>query len=60
MSLGNFFKPAPNLRPMLNLGCLFDIPTGRYRRGKNGEHILNAGLALLADCTAEPELWLGI
>lgn len=22
--------------------------------------ILNAGLALLADCTAEPELWLGI
>lgn len=47
MSLGNFFKSAPSLRPMLNIGCLMDIPTGRYRKGKNGEHILNGGLSYL-------------
>lgn len=45
MLMGNFFKPAPTLRPMLNLGCLFDIPTGSYRLGKHGESILNGGLA---------------
>lgn len=45
MSFDNFFKKAPSLRPMLNLGCLFDIPTGRYRKGVHGEHILNGGLS---------------
>lgn len=47
MSLGNFFKSVPSLRPMLNIGCLMDIPTGRYRKGKHGEHILNGGLSYL-------------
>jgi len=28
---------------MLNVGCLFDIQTGRYYRGKHGESILNGG-----------------
>jgi hypothetical protein len=32
---------------MLNLGCLFDIPTGRYYLGKHGESILNGGLSHL-------------
>lgn len=45
MSLNKRFKPAPKIRPMLNVGCLFDIPTGAYRLGKHGEHILNGGLS---------------
>jgi len=44
--IGNF-KKAPVLRPFLNLGCLFDIPTGTYLWGKYGECILNGGLAHL-------------
>ena len=44
--IGNF-KKAPTLRPLLNLGCLFDIPTGTYLKGEHGEHILNGGLAYL-------------
>ena len=30
-------------RPMLNVGCLMDIPTGRYLPGKHGESILTGG-----------------
>lgn len=45
MELDDFFEQAPRLRPFFNLGCLFDIPTGRYFEGKNGEMILNGGLA---------------
>lgn len=41
------FEAAPPLRPFLNLGCLFDIPTGKYHTGKDGESILNGGLAYL-------------
>lgn len=40
-------KKAPAIRPLLNIGCLFDIQTGRYFKGKHGEHILNGGLAHL-------------
>lgn len=39
-----FFQEAPEIRPSLNIGCLFDIPTGSYFIGKNGESILNGGL----------------
>ncbi len=42
---GNFITPAPKMRPLLNLGCLFDIPTGRYFKGRRGESILSGGLA---------------
>lgn len=45
MSFLNRFKPAPTVRPRLNLGCLFDIPTGSYKIGKHGESILNGGLS---------------
>lgn len=45
MSFANRFKSAPAIRPFLNLGCLFDIPTGSYKTGKHGESILNGGLA---------------
>lgn len=30
-----------------NIGCLFDIPTGKYVRGQRGESIMNGGLPLL-------------
>lgn len=34
-----------NFRPRLNVGCLFDIMTGRWVTGSRGESILNGGLA---------------
>lgn len=43
--LQQFFVAAPKLRPQLNIGCLHDIPNGRYMRGRHGESILNGGLA---------------
>ena len=30
-----------------NIGCLLDIPTGKYVKGQKGENILNGGLSLL-------------
>lgn len=45
MSLKNHFKKAPKLRPQLNIGSVFDLPNGRYYIGKQGESILNGGLA---------------
>lgn len=47
MNLGNYFQAAPKLRPQLNIGCLHDIPNGRYHRGRHGESILNGGLAYI-------------
>lgn len=41
------FKPAPAVKVMINIGALFDIPTGKYLKGKYGESILNGGLAFL-------------
>lgn len=41
----SLFKKSPSVRPLLNLGCLMDIPTGRYRVGVHGESTLNGGLA---------------
>lgn len=45
MELDDFFEQAPRLRPYFNLGCLFDLPTGRYYKGKRGEMIMNGGLS---------------
>lgn len=45
--LSDFFQAAPRVRPSLNIGCLFDIPTGRYLKGKHGEYILNGGLSYI-------------
>lgn len=47
LNFNEYFADAPRVRPQMNLGCLFDIPNGRYHRGKNGESILNGGLAHL-------------
>jgi len=41
------FIKTPRVRPLLNIGCLFDIPTGRYITGAHGESILNGGLSHL-------------
>lgn len=38
---------APNLKVMINIGALFDIPTGKYQFGIHGESILNGGLGFL-------------
>lgn len=47
MSMLKNFKKAPTIRPLLNMGCLFDIPTGTYLKGKHGESILNGGLSYI-------------
>lgn len=38
------FKPAPSISPLLNLGCLFDVRSGRVMKGQFGENIINGGL----------------
>lgn len=47
MSILSRFVRAPSIRPMLNIGCLFDISTGTYVKGANGESILNGGLSYI-------------
>lgn len=37
-------KPAPPVKPLINIGCLMDVPTGNFELGLNGEAILNGGL----------------
>lgn len=44
MSFNAKFKGLSGFRPMLNLGCLQDIPTGQYVMGVKGESILNGGM----------------
>lgn len=43
MSFGNI-KRAAFLRPMLQLGSLFDMMTGTFYKGKDGQYHLNGGL----------------
>ena len=38
------FETIPNVKIMLNIGCLMDIPTGTYLTGKYGESLLLGGL----------------
>lgn len=38
-------KTAKPFRPQFNVGCLFDVMTGRYEPGMRGEMILNGGVA---------------
>lgn len=44
LSAGDFFNRVPKIKPLMNVGCLMDIPTGRYYQGKDGEMILNGGV----------------
>lgn len=45
LTFGNVIPTAPEIRPLLNVGCLMDIQCGRYVLGKHGESIMNGGLA---------------
>lgn len=47
MDLKPAFQAAPPVKIMINLGALFDIPTGAFLEGRFGEHILNGGLGFL-------------
>jgi len=41
------FATIPNIKVSYNIGCLFDVPTGTYVKGKYGESILNGGLGAI-------------
>lgn len=43
-AVSDFFIQSDPVRPMLNIGCLFDVPNGEYILGEHGESILNGGL----------------
>lgn len=45
LSFGDIVEQSLPIRPLLNIGGGFDIPTGSYRLGAHGESILNGGLA---------------
>lgn len=40
-------KAAPSIKPMVNVGAGFDVPTGHFLVGKYGEYILNGGMAFM-------------
>jgi len=45
MGFNSSFTPAPDLKIKINLGCGWDIPTGRFVTGARGESLLNAGMS---------------
>jgi len=45
------FKESQNVKIMVNIGALLDIPTGYYLKGRHGESILNGGLGMLTGVT---------
>lgn len=45
---------APLTQAMYNVGCLFDIATGRFTIGSHGEHILNGGVGALTGFVGIP------
>lgn len=47
-------EAAPNVKVMINIGGLLDIPTGNYLEGRHGERILNAGLSPLTGVVGNP------
>lgn len=52
MFANHFERPA--FRPALNIGCMMDIPTGKYEQGKHGEMIMNGGLGSLTGIASRP------
>jgi hypothetical protein len=51
------FAKAPLIMPMINIGALQDIPTGKWERGAYGEYILNGGLAIIEGVTGRPNMF---
>ena len=47
MKLVPGFTPAPVVKAMINIGALYDIPTGFWVTGKHGESLLNGGLGAI-------------
>lgn len=45
------FTPAKPVRPMINVGAGYDIPTGEFLQGVHGEWILNGGLGFMTGWT---------
>lgn len=52
MFANSFAKPY--FRPAINIGCMLDIPTGKYQEGKHGEMIMDGGLGPLTGITSRP------
>lgn len=44
----------PMYRPSINIGGMFDIPSGNYVRGKHGESILDGGVASITGIASRP------
>lgn len=42
------FQQVPAIKPLINIGCMFDIPNGTFIKGLHGEHILNGGLGMFS------------
>ncbi len=51
MLMKSNFTPAPNVKILINIGSLMDIPTGFYIKGSHGESLLLAGLGNLTGMT---------
>ena len=47
MLVKDTFTPAPAVNVLINIGALFDIPTGEFIEGKYGDMILNGGQGLI-------------
>lgn len=47
MSPFSSFPTIPSLRPMYNIGGMFDIPTGTYHLGKYGQSVCNGGVPII-------------
>jgi len=45
MGFNSSFTPAPDVKVKINIGCGWDIPTGRFVTGARNESLLNGGLA---------------
>ena len=54
MSFANTMQVAPEMRPRLNVGCLFDAANGEYVFGIHGESILNGGLSAFSGIAGLP------
>lgn len=56
-AFGDEFKKSPDIRPCINIGCLFDIQTGHFVEGKDGRMILNGGLNYLTGIVSRPNMF---
>ena len=57
MSFLSIVPSASTLRPAFNVGCLMDIVTGTFYKGRRGENILNGGFHPLTFFQGPPHSW---